>query len=236
MREYLYISVFVLSAAWQPAAAQAQVGRPAAATCADSAAFVMLAGVDTVGTGWTRIAGPEFASDVNATQQGALLRFTGRRAPDGLVERLTVRIWHDAADSASVPTQVADVRFPGDSVVAVVRSAVGEEQVQAFATPPGSMPYMANVPMFWDLLQRRLQTGAAALREVPVYWLFTGEPADTGRVKREGPGVLVVGMPHMQYTVRAAPSGALLAVDGVPATPNSGDGVRIVRLGPVVCR
>jgi hypothetical protein len=236
MRERLSISTFLLATGLQSAAAAAQSARPAVAACADSAGFAVLGGADTVGTGWTRVAGAEFASAVYATRQGALVRFAGRRAPDGLVERLTVRTWHRAADSAGGPTQVAEVRFPRDSVVAVVRSEARGEQVQAFATPPGSMPYMANVPLFWDLLQRRLQAGAAGARRVPVYWLFTGEPADTGRVERPTPGVLVVGLPHMRFTARTAPSGALLGVEGAPVAPNGGDALRIVRIGPVACR
>src|SRR5690606_6698262 len=104
--------------------------------CPSVTPYIVLDGLDTISISQSTITDSAFVSHDRAVAQGALLRFEGRRGSSGAVESLTVRIWHDVADSLDVPTQQADVKFGPAEVTSRVASAT-RVQSQRDAVQPG---------------------------------------------------------------------------------------------------
>ena len=210
---------------------QALSTRGPVTACAATTPYVVLNGADTVGVSWNTVTDFTFDATVHAVSQGALLRFSGRRSPAGDVERMNVRIWHNIADSAAVPTQQATVEFRPGEVVSVVSAPARGSQTQRDPVPPGSLPYMANVPLLLELIQRRVPRGAAAPVQVPVLWLFTGGEMDRVQVSQPAPDSVVLRFELTEYRLRRSADGAIAGGTGRALQDSTADRTRIVRPG-----
>lgn len=211
--------------------ARPPVASGAASACPPTTPYVLLDGVDTIGVSETMVTDSTFTSRDRAVAQRALLRFVGRRDPSGAVTRLTVRIWHDVADSLDAPTQQADVEFGAAEAVSRVASPARGVQLQRDAVRPGMLPYMANIPLFLELVQRR---GSGAIEDsvpVPVLWLFTGGETDEFQVVRPTADSVVVRFPGIEYRLRRTSDGAIAGGIARSRTDGAASDVRIVRPG-----
>lgn len=203
----------------------------AASGCDSRAPYVVLNGPDTVGVSWTTITDSTFESSVHAVSPRALLRFSGRRSPSGAVERLEIRTWHDIADTAGAPTQLASVAFGQGDAVAVVSAPGRGSQVQRDSVPPGSMPYMANVPLFLELMQRRMVPSPGDTVEIPVLWLFTGGEIDRVRMSRPTADSTVLRFELEEFRLRRSRDGAIAGALARPLADSTANQTRIVRPG-----
>lgn len=171
--------------------------------------YAQLAGTDTIGVMTQSVDDTAFAADVYAQSQGALLKVRGRLAPSGLVEQVHVAVWHVAADSTRPPTQVADVEFRDREAVSVVAAPTRGVQVQQDSIPIGAMPYMANIPVFLELVRRRADRLGPGTAEVPVLWLFTGGELDTVRLLAPSPDTMVMRLSAAEYRLAGTHNGHL---------------------------
>jgi hypothetical protein len=208
--------------------------RSVAPTCPSTTPYIVLSGPDTIAVSWVSVTDSTVESQDRAVSQGALLRFRGRRSLSGALEQMQVRIWHSIADSAGAPTQQALLDFRPTEVVAVV-SAPGrgstEVQVQHDPVRPGTMPYMANSPLFLELLQRHASHALTDSVRVPVLWLFTGGATDDVVLLRPAADSVIVRLPAFEYRLGRTQDGTIAGATGRSLEDSTADQMQIVRPG-----
>ena len=232
MRRYLVTSaagIVLLGASCRHA--PPTVASDAAVVCPADTPYIVLDGLDTISISQSIVTDSTFTSHDRAVTQGALLRFAGRRGPSGAVENLTVRIWHDVVDSLNAPTQQADVEFGAAEVISRVASPTRGVQLQRDAVRHGTMPYMAQVPLFLELVQRRALHEAVDSVQVPTLWLFTGGETDDFQVLRRTGDSVVVRFSGLEYRLLRTRDGAIAGGVGRSLTDSAASEVQIVRPG-----
>lgn len=197
--------------------------------CAAVADFVVLGGRDTIGVSRVTLTDSAFESTDRAVSQHALLHYKGRRSSTGDIASLHLEAWHDIADSAGPPTQIADVTVQGGDVSARVAAPSRGVQMQHDRLPSDGVLYMTSVPLFMELLQRHVRLAVGATTTVAALWLFTGGAVDTVRVARPAADSLTLHFGDMDYAIALAADHSILSVVGRSPKGGADEPTRMIR-------
>jgi hypothetical protein len=151
----------------------------------------------------------------------ALSRIDGTIGSSGLVSRIDVKVWHNAADSLSAPSQSASVLFEPHAAVSVV-GAQDRMQIQTDSVLDGAMPFMPGFTLFLDLLRRRLTLARQRSSEqsVPILRLFTGGISEVVRGQWTTPRTLSMRVASTQFVIHHGDA----EIDSIVASSLSAEG------------
>ena len=200
-------------------------------SCPTTAPYVLLSGTDTLSIERLDLTDSTFFSRVDAVAQNASLKFGGRVNANGLVDSMSVEIWQSSRVPTGPADQHATVVFSSSGAQALVAAPGRAPQLQHDATPPGTLPYMANAGLFLELITRRAMREPNDTDQVPILWLFTGGEIDSARVTVRGDRSLSIAISSVTYMMERTVNDRLLRAEvqmgsGEPATR-----ARLVRQG-----
>jgi hypothetical protein len=89
--------------------------------------------------------------------------------------------------------------------------------------PAGGVLYMSSVPLFLELLQRKVHVDVGASTSVAALWLFTGGAIDTVRVSRTTADSLSLRFSDTEYLLRLGADGSILSGSSRPTPGSTGE-------------
>ena len=185
--------------------------RIAAQSCGKGAWYVTVDGEDTLAIEHVSFIDSAFTDQVQLIDQGGRMRFQGRITPEGLVRDLNLDIWA-TGDSSRLPDQHATVSFAADAITAIVNDAEKGRQLQLDSVRSWTLPYMDNIVLFLELLDRRATYLRSDSVGLPVAWLFTAGRHDVASVVRRGRTSARIEFADFLADVRRNASGDILSI------------------------
>lgn len=183
--------------------------------------LILVAGNDTISVErFTRTAA-RLEAEMLIRPASARFTYSVDVGADGAAVHLQNAFRQASADPASPPTQAADVRFTGDSVIVDV-SGGGRTATQRFATTKGAVPFLNPSFALVELMIQRARVIGGDSVPVPI-WNLQGGTTATAMVIKRGSDSVVVMLGNVPAYLAVNAAGEIVG-GTIPA-----QGLRIVR-------
>ncbi len=192
-------------------------GSLAAQGPAESGAFIVRLGTDTIGVErFTRTANRLEGEQVMRSPRTMIRRYSITLGPDGSVSRLESTTQPADATANARPLRQATVTVEGDSATVVMRQG-DSTQTKKITAPDGFVPILFPAYGPWELATTRARKAGHDRMDVPIFIVEFGEPA-TMAIAPLGADSMTITIPLGTSRAHVDRDGRLLAVHAPGAT------------------